>query len=76
MLLVRPMEGEATVTSEQGSTMQVLLELLLSLRLDGWPDMKLQDCIPEKLLQSIQTFVGTQSDPGLGTQGPTGRDLL
>lgn len=34
--------------------------------------MKLQGCIPEQLLQSIQTFMGTQSEPGLGTGGPLG----
>lgn len=31
-----------------------------------------QDCIPEWLSQSTQTFMGTQSEPGLGTQGPAG----
>lgn len=34
--------------------------------------MKLQDCVPDQLLQSIQTFMGTRSEPGLGTRGPLG----
>jgi hypothetical protein len=66
------------VTSGQGSTMPGPGGAPLSLRVDGWErrwrrDVKLQDCTPKKILQSIQTFMGTQSDPG--TQGPTGRDL-